>query len=169
MYVGLNCLKHLCLSFVSGVPHFFFRTTPLWSAAVAAAVELTACVVLCGMRVPVAVWQVRLRTARSEYFYFTDITRYEYVGPPCSRATIYAARVSRGSCSYRSISAVCARPQQQTRRPPLLLSINGTDRRTDTRPLYDACHIQCGPRKSTYNILLEFYKFAIQTNYQRKF
>jgi len=29
MYVGLNCLKHLCLSLVSGVPHFFFTTTPL--------------------------------------------------------------------------------------------------------------------------------------------
>jgi len=25
--------------------------------------------------------------------------------------------------------------QQQTRQPPLLLSIDGTDRRTDTRPL----------------------------------
>jgi len=29
VYVGLNCLKNLCLSLVSGVPHFFFRTTPL--------------------------------------------------------------------------------------------------------------------------------------------
>ena len=29
MYVGLNCLKNLCLSLVSGVPHFFFRTTPV--------------------------------------------------------------------------------------------------------------------------------------------
>ena len=136
-----------------------------------------------GWQVILHVWsyvacELPLRCGRLDYellcpntFYFTDITRYEYVGPPCSRATIYAARVSRGSCSYRSISAVCARPQQQTRRPPLLLSINGTDRQTDTRPLYDACHILCGPRKSgsTYNILLEFYKFAIQTNYQRKF
>ena len=26
-YVGLNCFKNLCL--VSGVPHFYFRTTPL--------------------------------------------------------------------------------------------------------------------------------------------
>ena len=33
MYVGLNCLKIFCLSLVSGVPHFFFRTTALdnWS------------------------------------------------------------------------------------------------------------------------------------------
>jgi len=29
VYVGLNCLENLCLSLVSGVPHFFFRTTPL--------------------------------------------------------------------------------------------------------------------------------------------
>jgi len=44
---------------------------------------------------------------------------------------IYAARMSRGSSSYRSISAARARPQQQTRRPLLLLSIDGTDGRTD--------------------------------------
>ena len=36
--------------------------------------------------------------------------------------------MSRGSSSNRSISAARARPQQQTRRPPLLLSIDGTDR-----------------------------------------
>jgi len=29
VYVGLNCLKNLCLSLVSGAPHFFFGTTPL--------------------------------------------------------------------------------------------------------------------------------------------
>jgi len=29
VYVGLNCLKNLRLSLLSGVPHFFFRTTPL--------------------------------------------------------------------------------------------------------------------------------------------
>jgi len=33
--------------------------------------------------------------------------------------------------SYRSISAARARPQQQTHRQPLLLSIDGTDRQTD--------------------------------------
>jgi len=42
-------------------------------------------------------------------------------------------RMSRGSSHYRSISAARARPQQQTRRPPLLLSSDGTDRRTDGR------------------------------------
>jgi len=50
-----------------------------------------------------------------------------------SRAKIYAARVSPGSSSCRSISAGGTRPQQQTRQPPLLLSINGTDRQTDGR------------------------------------
>jgi len=54
----------------------------------------------------------------------------KYVGPPCSRTRIYAVRMSRDSSSYRSMSAARARPQQQTRRPPLLLSIDGTDRRT---------------------------------------
>jgi len=41
------------------------------------------------------------------------------------------ARMSCGGNSYRWISAARARPQQQTRRPPLLLWIDGTeDRRT---------------------------------------
>ena len=31
VYVGLNCLKNLCLSLVSGVPPLFFSTTPLVS------------------------------------------------------------------------------------------------------------------------------------------
>jgi len=43
--------------------------------------------------------------------------------------------MSRGSSSYRSISAARARPQQQTRRTSLLLSIDGTDRLTDGRTL----------------------------------
>jgi len=51
--------------------------------------------------------------------------------------------MSRGSSSSRSISAWW--PQQQTRPPPLLLSIDGTDRRTDggtdTSPFYDAYRI----------------------------
>ena len=49
-----------------------------------------------------------------------------------------------------------ARPQQQTRRPPLLLSIDGTDRRTDgrtggrrdTRPFYDSYCIPRGLRNN---------------------
>jgi len=65
---------------------------------------------------------------------------YNYAGPPYSRTKIYAARKSHGSSSHRSISAARARPQQQTRRAPLLLSIDGTDRRTATQPFYDAYH-----------------------------
>jgi len=56
-------------------------------------------------------------------------------GPPYSQTKIYATRMSRDTSSCRSISAARVRPQQQTRRPPLL-SIDGTDRRTDTRPLF---------------------------------
>ena len=39
--------------------------------------------------------------------------------------------MSRTGSSYRSISAARARAQQQTRRPPMLLSIDGTDGQTD--------------------------------------
>jgi len=42
--------------------------------------------------------------------------------------------LSTGACSYRSISAAGAHAQQQTSRTPLLLSIDGTAERTDTRP-----------------------------------
>ena len=63
------------------------------------------------------------------------------------RTKIYAARTSRSSSSYGSISAARARPQQQTRRLLLLLSIDSTDgRRTDTGPFKDAYGILCGPR-----------------------
>jgi len=43
---------------------------------------------------------------------------------------ICAARASRGSSHYRPISAARALPQQQTRRPPPLLSIDRTDKQT---------------------------------------
>jgi len=46
------------------------------------------------------------------------------VGPKFTRPACRAAV---------AISAARARPQQQTRWPPLLLSIDGTDRRTDTQ------------------------------------
>ena len=57
----------------------------------------------------------------------------KYAKPPCSRTKIYAARMSRGSSSCRSIglSAALARTQQQTLQPPQLLSGDRTDRRTD--------------------------------------
>jgi len=53
----------------------------------------------------------------------------EHVGPPYSRTKIYAARITQGSSSYRSISAARARPQQQTRRPRCFC--RSTERRTD--------------------------------------
>ena len=40
-----------------------------------------------------------------------------------------------GGSSHRSIFAARVRAQQQTRRPPLLLSIDGTDGQTDGRTL----------------------------------
>jgi len=43
-------------------------------------------------------------------------------------------RLQHGARSYRSISAADAGAQHQTRRSPLLLSIDGTDRRTDLTP-----------------------------------
>jgi len=59
----------------------------------------------------------------------------KYVGPPYRRAKIYAARMPCGGSSHRSIFGARARAQQQTRRPALLLSIDGTDGQTDGRTL----------------------------------
>jgi len=44
---------------------------------------------------------------------------------------MFAAHMSCDSSSYWSISAALDRPLQQTHRPPLLLSLDGTDGRTD--------------------------------------
>jgi len=55
-----------------------------------------------------------------------------------------------GARSY-SISAADAGTQQQTRRPPLLLSIDGTDGRKDARPLHG--HVD------------EFTPFAVRKTY----
>ena len=74
---------------------------------------------------------LRRNSPRFEVGYFFSQIIYKYAWPPCSRTKIYAARMSCSSSSYRSIFAARARPQQQTRRPPLLLSIDGTDGRTD--------------------------------------
>ena len=53
----------------------------------------------------------------------------------CSAVVAERRRLLHGARSYRSISP------QQTRRTPLLLSIDGTDRQTDVRPLHRPC---CG-------------------------
>ena len=84
------------------------------------------------------VWTVCLRplpgsVAAAIWTQLAIIYQNTYAGPPYSRSEIYAARISRDISGYRSISAARARPQQQTRRPPTLLQIDGTDRRTDGR------------------------------------
>ena len=86
------------------------------------------------------------------YVYFVPSDEIDnnnkYTGLTRSWNKIHAARVSRDSSSYRPISAARARPQQQTRRSPLLLS-NGTDRQTDGRthaqPFFDAYRVLRGP------------------------
>jgi len=66
------------------------------------------------------------------------------VGPKFTRPAYRAAAAAMDRYLFRAR----ARPQQQIRRPPLLLSIDGTDRRmhrrTDTRPFCDAYCILCG-------------------------
>ena len=42
-------------------------------------------------------------------------------------------RLQHGARSYRSMSAIDAGAQQQTRRPQLLLLVDGTEERTDRR------------------------------------
>jgi len=72
--------------------------------------------------------------------------KQDCVQPPMSAVNMtlpaFAAerwRLQHGARSYRSTAAADAGAQQQTRRPPLLLSIDGTDRRTDARPLHRPC------------------------------
>ena len=68
------------------------------------------------------------------------------VEPPAMVLLAFAAecwRPQHGARSYRSISAAYTGAQQQTRRPPLLLSIDGTDRRADRRTL--GCYIDPAP------------------------
>ena len=73
---------------------------------------------------------------------------YKCVGPHNSRAKINAVSASSSNNSYRSMSIAGPRagPQHQTHQPPLLRSIDGTDRRTDTWPFYDVyCKVQTIP------------------------
>ena len=74
-----------------------------------------------------------------------SIVNNNYAGPPCSRTKIYAARMSRGSSSYRSISAARTRPQQQTR--CCCRSTGQTDGRT-LGPFYDAYRMLRGSRNN---------------------
>ena len=75
----------------------------------------------------------------------------------CSCQTkIYTACVSHAAAAAvdQYLLQARAKPQQQTRW--LQLSINGTDRWTDTQPFYDCYHIPCRPRNNhtqTENII----------------
>ena len=53
--------------------------------------------------------------------------------------SVFAARARAPHYSCRSISAAGVGAQQQTSRTPLLLSIDGTDGRTDTGPIHRPC------------------------------
>ena len=57
----------------------------------------------------------------------------EHVGPPYSLTKIYAARITQGSSSYRSIYAARARPQQQTRRPRCFCRSTEKNRQAERR------------------------------------
>ena len=59
------------------------------------------------------------------------------VGPKFTRPTCPVAAAPIDRYLLRAL----ARPQQQTRRPALLLLIDGTDGRTDDTSLYDAYRI----------------------------
>ena len=73
-----------------------------------------------------------------------------YLVPPYSPTKIYAAHMSCSTCC--AVSAVRAGPEQQTRRPPLLLSI---DRQTDGRPPFcDADLILSGMREKVRDATL---------------
>jgi len=68
------------------------------------------------------------------------------VGPKFTRPACRAA----AAAIDRYLLRARARPQQQTRRPLLLLSIDGTDGRTDIRSFYDAYRILRGPHTRTH-------------------
>jgi len=72
----------------------------------------------------------------------------KYIGRPYNiRIKIYAARMSHGSSSYRTISAARARPQQQTRRRRCW--DRQTDGRTLDRFMTLSTRMQCGRRRNS--------------------
>jgi len=66
--------------------------------------------------------------------------------------------LSAGAC-YRSISPVLTALDQQTRRTPLLLSIDGTDGRTDARPFHRPCSAYYAG--SVNNVGAKFWPFFL--------
>ena len=85
-------------------------------------------------------------------------TENKYVGRPYSRAKIYAARMKRGSSSYRSISAAGPRPTSAANPPAAVATVDRwdrqtdgqTDKRTDTRPFYESYGVLCGARNNAH-------------------
>jgi len=67
-------------------------------------------------------------------------------------------RLQNGARSYLSISAADTGAQQQTRRPPVLLSIERTDRRTDVRPTVTQTllFILCGQRQQKLQLPMQY-------------
>jgi len=59
----------------------------------------------------------------------------KYVGPPCSRIKIYAARMPRAAAAAVDRYLLPAPDLSSKPAGPLLRSIDGTDRRTDRRTL----------------------------------
>jgi len=66
--------------------------------------------------------------------------------------------LSAGAC-YRSISPVLTALDQQTRRTPVLLSIDGTDGRTDARPFHRPCSAYYAG--SVNNVGAKFWPFFL--------
>jgi len=61
-----------------------------------------------------------------------------------------------------SIDVSCLQgAQQQTRRPPLLLSMNGTDRRTDVRPLHRPCSAYYAGSVNKWKLKSAFKQFLV--------
>jgi len=68
----------------------------------------------------------------------------------------------RGAGSCRSIYAACARTQWQTSRTSLLLSINGTDERTDIRLLHTPCAAYYATKIRDVYVTYDFIGVSVQ-------
>jgi len=86
-------------------------------------------------------------------------------------------RLLHRSCRALSAGALCSNrstspAQQQTHRPLLLLSIDGTDRRTDGRPprrFIDSPRILCGHRIFCFNFLCTYRDVSERVSFNKKY
>ena len=109
----------------------------------------------------------------------TQLCSENYAGPSYSRTNIYAVRGSYAADDARCSSkadgdggrcwSIAARAQQQTSRTSLLLSIDGTDRRTDghSTVLGRFHSILCGPHMNS-EPMMRFYRNLKRTEYASK-